>query len=66
MAVKLWLIVGGGGKIMAGRGWSQNLVMPIADTSFKVTGTEIWKVVKKSGFKSHFLITKIQIFSTKK
>ena len=35
MAAKLWLIVGGGGKIMAGRGWSHDSVMPLTKTSYK-------------------------------
>ena len=29
VAAKLWLVMGGGGKIMTGHGWSHNLVMPI-------------------------------------
>ena len=29
VGAKLWLIVGGGDKIMAGRGWSHDLLMPV-------------------------------------
>ena len=31
---KLWLVVGGGGKIIAGGGWSHDSVMPFTNVLF--------------------------------
>ena len=46
----LWVVVGGGGEVMAGRGWSHDLVMPMILYMFeKFTGAFVkWVVTEKT------------------
>ena len=52
VGVKLWLIVGGGGKLMPGRGWSW------------VVTTKLWLVVAFRGWSHNLVMLNLNIFSS--